>query len=336
MPPLSSHHQLKYVRNAINELETLLLPNYRAGLAIHEIVCNYNMALEDIEDPATQFSLIQTFAGTLDTVKQNYSPYWSLELEIHLRHAKLNLYAMVFLLPLNSTPQSNAQCSVNRQIVVSLGSETALGLIDCFKNLGQISTEEIHNGIYGLASYPRYIFKGVYYATIFLFRTVISNPAASQTQRESAIQGVTEALRNFRLIPMHGDVTRAAGVVETMLNNAHSMDVSLVPASMTELEVTNRLGASLLWDTLARYEFGGRPNKTLPEAASMSKQVSMDRLPLNSEVMHPQAEDLCFIDNTLGGCDEGVGWSPWDAHMAEFNLSTLDQPGFLLDHEGQG
>jgi hypothetical protein len=73
-----------------------------------KVVCNYTLALEDIEDPAIHVSLTQTFDNGLERIAQDHSSSWTPEANVDLNMAKLNLYAMAFI----STEESQIEADI--------------------------------------------------------------------------------------------------------------------------------------------------------------------------------------------------------------------------------
>jgi hypothetical protein len=333
IPPVSSQHQLKHVRNAIDELGCLMTPQHRASLAIHEVTCNYSVSLEDVEDPATHFSLTQMFDGSLDSTKLTHVAHWSPELEIHMQYAKLNLYAMTFLLP--PPPSVNlvdTQIVINRQTITLLGLESAFNLINHLKNISLLPVDHGEpTDAPKLVCYPKYYFANLVFAAVFIFRVLVVHGLTSQVHRVRGIQSLVEAHKILRLAPYHRDAARAAKILERFADMARSAGQSpLNTQPSIKLAITNRMGASLLWDTLPQSEFRVRGDAAAGRAPQVSEcDESIDSktepLPLAPEMTQQLPDSLSFLGHPLGQ-DPGLdSWTTWDAYMNDIVLDTAPQ-----------
>jgi hypothetical protein len=157
MSPISSYHDLKNVRRAMERLDSMdmLSPTCRASAAINEIICNYSAALDDIEENTQggaeqRFALTQTYDGNLSMTrtilmaKASNGTVWTAEVDIIFQFARLNLYAHALIGFLPATGDMEAaeeeddndlQTAVNRQIILFRGVEAALVLISQFRSI---------------------------------------------------------------------------------------------------------------------------------------------------------------------------------------------------------
>ncbi|KAH8890723.1 hypothetical protein GQ53DRAFT_824445 [Thozetella sp. PMI_491] len=113
-PPLASHHQLRYIKVAVGQLDDDLLNRQQAKIATHELTCAYSTSLWDVPDPLAKLSSAQTLDSSLEDTKQRHLTHWTCETEIVFQYAKLNLYSMALILP-----QEAADYSPDTQLFLS-------------------------------------------------------------------------------------------------------------------------------------------------------------------------------------------------------------------------
>ncbi|KIW97796.1 uncharacterized protein Z519_01380 [Cladophialophora bantiana CBS 173.52] len=332
-PPMSSFHQLKYVRKAIDQLTCWLSCESQAGLAICEIMCNYAVSLEDLEDPAAHLSLTNMFDSRLDNIKQTYFAHWTPELGIHLHIAKLNLYALSALLPLQENSLANAQNVINRQTLFLRGLESATTLINYMKNIAFQPDTEDKSPTGRLPFLPSHFFSGLFFSAVFLFRIFICLKPLSPTHGERAFQGMIDAQSTFRVLPHHRSLARAARLIGKLIEKAQTAGAAGDHWPLAELTVTNRLGASILWDTFARMQGEanlGRRNPT-GEAISAPKMrlIGPDPLPSAPEmtVRLPNFAGEPLVRTTTAEERELSSWAPWGVDLNNFGFD-FDQQMF--------
>ncbi|KAF2102002.1 hypothetical protein NA57DRAFT_53939 [Rhizodiscina lignyota] len=329
-PPLSSTAQLKKVRKATECLDCLLSPQNRASLAINEIVCHYSVSLEDVEDPAAHFTLTQTFDSNLDTIKDTHSAYWTPELDIQLHYTKLNLYALNFLLPLQEMPLVDDQNVINRQILIFKGLDAASSLITQMRSISLTQVAEEQRSLGGLTYYPKPFFTSLFFAAVFLFRMVVSNPRSSQAHKLLGIQGLVKTHDIFGRMASHRDGARAANLIQRLVDKARSAESSVDPSSTLRLSITNCHGASLLWDTLFRIvpKTNGDPHddgnnqaqgfSTQPAATTGLRRLNLPPAPeMRSHLLDTQT---AFFNTPVVQDQGGSPWAFWDAYMSDFGL----------------
>lgn len=215
------------------------------------------------------FSLTQTFDGRLDAIKHSYTACWTPELDIQLIYAKLNLYAMSALLPLRETNRIDMQDDVNRQIILPRGLESSSLLIARMKEL---SISPVNKGFLKagkLSTCPRFYFACLFFTATYLFRSLVDHHPMSRDQASQAVEGLVEARKLFGLVPRLKDAAMAAEVLEKVVDRLRSADAASSLLSSSQLLITNRHGASLLYDILFRMQFRAQRN---------SYHVSVDRI----------------------------------------------------------
>lgn len=309
------------------------MPAHLARIDIHEVACNYCSLLEDIIDPSVHNSLSQMFDRNLDDIKRKYSPnFWIGELEILLQKAKLNLYAMSFLIPRRQDSMTNLLDDHHRETSLLLGLGSASTLIDQVK---MMSTHTVAEGSYPggkLTFYPKDYLKSLFFATSFLFRIITNKHSVPSEQKILAIKAVAESHKIFRLFPNERDATRAARLIEKFMKMARAADASPDPSPLKELVITNRLGASVMWDTFFRTWQHMRSNDANRANASalewnLSNETGEEDLPLAPEMKediqgsHPAS--TCNIPMSL--LPDAAYWTSWDAYKNDFELGFDQQ-----------
>ena len=291
LPPLASSHHLRHVRKAAEELDRCLVPGYRASLAVDEVICNFSILLEDIEDPLVHFSLTETFISSLDVIKETYSSQWTPELDVRLQFAKLNLYAMAVFLPLQEASEEHFQKDFNRQKLLLSGMQSASSLIKRMEHLSLQPTVEGKYNAGRLTFHPMYFFTNLFFAAVFLFRVFVGNRLIIYAHGTLIIQSINAAHKIFQLAPYNRDMARATRLIERFLSKIGPETAWPDSFSFSELVITNRLGASLLWDTIFRLRLRARDDID-PETGDRNSKRS--RLPLAPEMEtqspDPQAE----------------------------------------------
>ncbi|KAI1874040.1 uncharacterized protein JN550_002619 [Neoarthrinium moseri] len=258
LPPISSYYQLKSVRKATAQLNGALSPAGHASLSVYEALCQFSAALEDAENHAEHLALIQTFDGNLDGIKAMYAASWGPSVDCQLQYAKMNLYTFALTPPAAqsgggggvhvNTPSSIA----NRRIMYAKGMEAALALIQRVKEIRAASEAGDQETAIPLLFYPKYFFENLFFAAVFLFRVLANKSVAGPTHRSMALRAMADAHDIFQLLPNSRDFARAAKWVSAMMERAHAIESAPGPSPFAEITVTNRLGASLLWDTVAQ------------------------------------------------------------------------------------
>lgn len=328
VPPISSYHQLKYVRKAIDQLNGFLSHENQASLAICEIICNYSISLEDVEDPGAHLSLTNAFDGSLDTVKQTYLPQWTPKLDVQLQIAKLNLYAASALLPLQHNSLAHAQNLINRQSLFLRGLDSATTLINHMKNLALLPGSEGQSPAGKLPFLPKHFFSSLFFSTVFLFRIFVYLQPLSHAHTARAIQGMLDAQWTFQLLSHHRDHARAARLIGKLVEKAQTAGAAGSHWPCPELTVTNRLGASILWDTFARRRVTANLDRRNGEgeATQEVRLIGPDPLPPAPEMKLRLQNAGVTLTRTTAAEEQGLdSWTSWDADFDNFGLDFDQQ-----------
>ncbi|RYP17206.1 hypothetical protein DL765_004662 [Monosporascus sp. GIB2] len=335
LPPLSSSHHLRYVRKALRHLGPLVPPEFQASIFMYEIVCNYSVSLEDVDGLAVHFSLIQAFDSSLDAIKLAYRSQWTPELDIQLQCSKLNLYAMAALLPPPETAEMEVQNTVIIQSIVHRGLESSSRLISQMKDLSLLPFENGLSSAGRLTSYPRLYSADMFFAATYLFRALLDRRLLSPIHASRAVESLAEARKLFALMPRHRDGAMAGEVLEEIVDRARSAGIGSSLLSSTRLCITNRLGASLMYDTLFHIHQAARQNPYLTSAPADRAQAAGVYPPLPDTITPTadaqfQAVDIQSIPlNTPLGQDPGEGFWQWlDASINDM-IADLDQQTFM-------
>jgi hypothetical protein len=183
------------------------------------------------------------------------------------------------------------------------------------KGIGHNST-----GANELLFYPNHYLTKLMFTAVFLFRMLVDQGLTAPTHRTRAIQGMIEARDIFRLIPPYRRTTSPANHLETMINWVRSLPEQPSPGlqSSIRLTVTNRLGASLLWDTLPMRDFIARSGHAAggswlqaPEGGA-SDTTMVEPLPYAPGTGSQMLDgSMPFLDRQLEQerVDPGVSWA---------------------------
>ncbi|KAI1379539.1 hypothetical protein F4677DRAFT_409609 [Hypoxylon crocopeplum] len=322
LPPLSSSHQLKYVKKAIKRLGPCLSPEHQASLAIFECICNYSISLDDIEDSNTQLALIETFETHLDAVEQMYGAHLTPELDIQLQYAKLNLYAMVPIESSQAGSQGDIQSVVTKQALLIRGLETASRVV---KRVKELSLLPANDGLYNagkLSLYPRQYVTNMFFAAIYLFRMLVDCRPLNQTQIALTLQSIAEARDIFSLMPHHRTATTGADFLDRVLDKAQTIDASSSVLSIPQLLITNRLGASLLYDILFRMRFfASKKNSVVPQNHEGTASSIRTETHLTPEVgsQSLDVQQVPFNASLIPHPGDSY-WFSWDAFFNDIDL----------------
>ena len=332
MPPMSSNYHLKYIREAKERLGDHLVPTHLARIGINEVTSDYCSHLEDINDPSAYNSLTQLFVRHLDDIKRRYSASWTPELEIALHAAKLNLHAMGLLLPLREDSNINGQRAILMQTSLLRGLESASALID---QVEKLCLSPVSEGSYPGGSFtfhPKHYFTSLFFAATFLFRIVTNKYFVTEEHRAFAIKGVTKAHGIFRCFPNERDPTRAARLIERFVKVAQATEASPNSFPLSELVITNRLGASVMWDTFFRIMQYMRSKDANKEIVSTLKwdlpnPAGEDDLPLAPEMKEDiQAPCPPSIGTfPITQMPEAAYWTSWDSFANDYGLGFDQQ-----------
>ena len=226
-----------------------LPPGARPKLAITEIMCNSALVLEEIDGSSAQLSLVETFSRSLDMVRQAYAAEWSADVDVLLQYAELNLNSAALVRILTENEERSVVRFTEIQMLIIQGSEAAWRLIGDMKTMMSefLTPERQSAGLTMHICYPRFYFAILFFAAVFIMRTSYMRPT---TSREAIVEPLVEVYNLFRLFPHHSDMKIGIEVIQHLVCFANSDESPYLSSPLGGLSTTNRLGASLVWDTI--------------------------------------------------------------------------------------
>jgi len=252
---------------------------------------------------------------------------------MHLKAAKLYLYALCFVNEQRLAPQSSitrSQVSTYSQLIMQQGLTAAARLISTFADI-HTSTASLPDSIkYSthtsscsshLLFYPKPYFTNLYFATMFLLRYLVAQPQASQHDREQAINHITTSHRIFSALSCSRDHKRGALLIEVLGRMTRSG--GLPP----NLHIKSRLGASFVYDSTVNAALFrnrdphtgqlARPNTwiTLNESANLPpapEELADYTAALSTHNKSGSNTDESPMLESYMQMDEGWTWGMWD------------------------
>ncbi|KAI0867695.1 hypothetical protein GGS24DRAFT_484795 [Hypoxylon argillaceum] len=276
LPPLSCSLYLKRSRKAMEEVKDYCLPSYRPRLAIYEIICNYSLVLEEVDGCSAQISLVETFDGSLDRIRQTFSAEMNTDVDVLLQYAKMNLYAAALVRILGESEGECSQHLVDIQTLIIRGSKASSRLISNVKAIIDrgFNREGQPGHTISPHHYPRYYLEVIFFAAIFIFRTSYMRPS---TTRDVAIEGLIRVYNIYQLFPDHLDAKSGVDGISHILRFTSSEEFSYVSSPIGGLTTTNRLGASFVWDTLLHIpQLAPGVGSTAPEDDEPEESQTLD------------------------------------------------------------
>ncbi len=255
-PHLCTPSQLGRIESMCRKADSIIPRHFIAGTEINRHVGRYTTHLDGMVDNDAQRSLTTLFDHELDNIKLKYYDTWSPELEIRLQAAKLYLCALSYITEYSLNPTTDvtrARPSTSVQLVLQQGLTASVRMIT--------RALELHTSTVGLPDtvinsphatsgnsshflfYPKPYFTDIYFAAVFLLKFLVAQPHASHQDRELAINHTTTSHRILSAFPSSRDHRRGALLIEILGRMTRSG--GLPPG----LHITDRLGASLIYDT---------------------------------------------------------------------------------------
>ncbi|KAI0387995.1 hypothetical protein F5Y04DRAFT_286904, partial [Hypomontagnella monticulosa] len=334
-PPLSSSQQLRYVKNAVKQLGTSLSPENQANVAIYEIICNYSTSLEAIEDSTSNSHIIQTFDNSLDIIEQAYAAHWTPELDIQLQYAKVNLYAMAVLGSSQTDMRIDIPGLINKQALLVRGLGSASRVIYQTEALTLLPVQNAISNTGKLTFYPRQYITNSFFAAIYLFRMLVDCRPLSQAQVTLALSSIAQARNVFILMPHHRTAAMGADFLGRILDKAQATDASSGALSLPQLLITNRLGASLMYDIIFRLSHFARRDPShgmgiqnqggAADNSQAQESLTSDAIARLLDIQEV-SPDMSLIQQHSG---ESF-WASWDASFfGEMEIGLSEQASLL-------
>ncbi|KAK9318378.1 transcriptional regulatory protein SEF1 [Lipomyces starkeyi] len=337
--PLASPYHLKSIAKARDESAARISPSYRVILEIRRITSISTMQLEAVDDVATHFSLTQMFIGNLDSLAQTYRQFWTPDVDINFQGAKLYLYAMTFTLTRAQDPTEDSERLAYQLIILRHGLHSAATLVSSMTKLScGPPRDELPSAGNTLYFYPKQYFTNLFFASVFLFRVLLSYHTATREDTSLAVSSLTEAHKIFQSAPSHRDHVRAAIHIETLV--AITRDGSKTDLfSTNELIITNRLGASLMYD--ATFRSAQYVNRH--PVSGQSGPVATWK-PMNARERHrlPSAPEerinvaISDVSNIIQDEEPAHWWESWDNYMDNSGIGFENWNADIWDAHAMG
>lgn len=242
---MSTQQQIRSIDKAFSATSNSIPLWWGTLFSILKITNSVMDTLGSIEDHALHFSLTQMFDDQLDELKRENSDLWRSELEVEWYNAKLYLYALTFIIPATPDPSYNIQIQIHRQAILHKVLEAASNLITELTKLGQLGMSDLYPG--GLLNFvPKPYFTALFNATTFLLRFMATYITRTPAQESLAVGSIVEAHKIFQSFPLQRELTRAAIHIEMFIDILRDG----ASASMKDLVVKNKLGASIMFDAV--------------------------------------------------------------------------------------
>lgn len=356
LPPLSSRPHLKRCRRAIEEVKDHLAPGFRPKYAIHELMCNYCLVLEEVDGSSSQLSLVEMFDGSLDCLRQTYAAEWNNHVDVMFQYARLNLNATALMRIVIENAGDCSHYLTDIQTLMIRGTEASFHMINDAKTiLSEALPREGQPGCMPMPiCYPRAYFEQIFFAAVFIFRTSFIMRPSTTTNRDAALRGLIEVYNIYQLFPRHPDTAVGMEIIQHILRYVGSEDFSYEAAPLGGLVRTNRLGASFVWDTLTgliqlsadekfvdkryhhergyREDQGSRMSQSTGTdlAASSSASSSVVQGPVIQQQQQQQQQeevlDTTATSSTTGGLPLPINldWGDIDLALPTFDIFGLD------------
>ncbi|KIW23370.1 hypothetical protein, variant [Cladophialophora immunda] len=246
--------------------------SFLVQVEIQRQVVQYSNALSGYVDSGTCCTLQNLFNNELDTLCSAYGDVWSPRLEI--QHLGAKLYLLSLCLTVTSRRRSRpgdldrTYATDLARVSIQLGLPSAVSLIHTISQLNRESATPGHRqGL--VVHYPKFYFRLVVFAVVFLMKFLRAAPGAAREDRELASSHIATAHRLFASFGPARDFVRVA---EVMADMARNLGVDDAPRDSADA-VETRLGASLLYDTMGRLRGSSRrsgesDDGSAPSAAS--------------------------------------------------------------------
>ncbi|KAF4952737.1 hypothetical protein FGADI_6489 [Fusarium gaditjirri] len=258
---LSGYH-LNSVSRAREQASNLLDPSYHRQLEIRQLTLTSMAKLDMITDPALHFSETQSSINNLELLRSPGQQSSSPETELNLQGAELYLYAMTLLLPPPRESVGALQAISNRDAVLIRGLMTASTMIaDALHQIRDKPNQGSDKIPCTLAFWPKTHISYLFFASTFIFRVLLSHSSLTPQDVTLAMSRLADAHAVFRMEPSHPDRTRAAEIIQRLIEVARDYIVKddgqndakiLLPR---DLLVTGRLGASVMFDAILRSHY---------------------------------------------------------------------------------
>ncbi|KAI1033001.1 hypothetical protein LB504_006182, partial [Fusarium proliferatum] len=255
----SSGYFLNCVSRAREQASNTLDPSDNGLLEIRLLTVTSMAKLDMITDSALHSSQTQSSIRDLEILRSSDQHSWNLKTKLILQGAKLYLFAMTLLLPHPKEPVEALQAISNRDTALISGLMCASTMIsDMLHQLRDKSSQGSEEIICSIAFWPKPLISHLFFAATFIFRVLLSHSSLTPQDMTLAMSRLTDAHAVFRMKPLHPDRTRAADIIQRLIEVAHAYVTKDTDKNDTKdllprgLLVTGRLGASVMFDAVLR------------------------------------------------------------------------------------
>ncbi|KLP06737.1 uncharacterized protein FFB20_09334 [Fusarium fujikuroi] len=255
----SSGYFLNCVSRAREQASNSLDQTDDSLLEIRLLTVTSMAKLDMITDPALHYSQTQSSIRDLEILRSSNQHSWNLKTKIILQGAKLYLFAITLLLPHPKEPVEALQAITNRDAVLISGLMCASTMIsDMLHQLHDESSQGSKDIICSVAFWPKTLISHLFFAATFIFRVLLSHSSLTPQDMNLAMSRLADAHAVFRMAPLHPDRTRAADIIQRLIEVARAYVTKDKDKNDTKdllprgLLVTGRLGASVMFDAVLR------------------------------------------------------------------------------------
>lgn len=326
---MSATTTLKSVEKAISTISNSVPGWWRVLMLILKISAISTSTLDSVTDPNLHFSITQMFDDQLDELKKKTdSLSWTPQIEMEFCHAKIYLYALTLTTPARPDRGDDSHRQMQQETVLHRGLKAASDLIsEAVKlNLLPALSQSYPGGMLTFA--PKHYFTALFSSTTMLFRFLATRKSSIATQESLAMKSILEAHKIFQSFPDHRDFTRAAIHIETMVAVLLGRSEDRTTGS-SELLVTNRLGASIVFDAVFRA--GRHRNRNLATGESPPVQEWRTMNETFAERM-PLAPRQKIRENSIAR-DRNLDSAVMDLRSPRQTAPTAQVPSWLGDWE---
>ena len=245
--PISLPQHTKSIKRARKLASNLLRPGDHAALDLWQIFVSAQVALDNVDEWSTQYTMIQIFEQQIDNIKIRHAEGWSTSLEAQIQGAKMYLLGMTLTLDLPSDNQL-PQAIICRKLALERSMGATQAYISAITSLSDQEVPSLSSASGYLTFHPKYLFVMLMGAACYLFRFLVSYQGATQSQQALVIQRMTQAHRIFQSFPEHRDAVRACIMIEMLVGRLKLGNTQDIQG----LAIKTRLGASVVSDALFR------------------------------------------------------------------------------------
>ncbi|KAF5537634.1 transcription factor SEF1 [Fusarium napiforme] len=272
----SSTYHLSCISRARERASNLLGPSGHMILEIRRLSLTSMAKLDMVTDSALHFSQTQSSISELELLRRSDQRPWSPETELTLQGTKLYLYAMTLLLPPPKDLVVALQATSNRDTVLISGLMCASTMIsDMLQQIDDKPNQGSDKNTCSAAFWPKTQISYMFFAATFIFRVLLSHSSLTPQDITLAMSRLADAHAVSRMEPLHPDRTRAAGIIQRLIEVARSYMIEdsgendakdLLPRGLL---VTGRLGASVMFDAVLRSVHHQRQNTQTRKSLSL-------------------------------------------------------------------